>query len=221
MAGAARELQRQDDPDETYAIAVAIAVRDIDTCDAAAVSIVTGRKVVTRASTSPDATRGDELQYETGEGPCLEAIAKGHSVDSPDLSNDDRWPTWGPRVATEVGFHAMLAFQLFNNRTEDTWGALNLYSSRRGGFDDVAREQGLALAAHVAVAVHSAEQIHGLDNALAARTVIGQAMGIVMERYDLDPAAAFRLLARLSSTTNTKLRDLSAEIVATRRLPPT
>ena len=55
--------------------------------------------------------------------------------------------------------------------------------------------------------------------AIETRTVIGQAIGIVMERYDLDEDRAFSVLRRISSHENTKLRDVAAQLVATRRLP--
>lgn len=56
--------------------------------------------------------------------------------------------------------------------------------------------------------------------ALASRDAIGQAKGILMERYALDDTAAFALLRRYSRTTNTALREVAAEFLQTRVLPP-
>lgn len=63
-------------------------------------------------------------------------------------------------------------------------------------------------------------QLHeqeGLRRALEARTVIGQAQGILMERHGLDAQRAFQVLARHSQDGNVKLVEVSRGIVATRR----
>ena len=56
--------------------------------------------------------------------------------------------------------------------------------------------------------------IEHLRRALETRGTIGQAQGILMERYGLDPEAAFAFLTRLSSTLEMKIRDLSEQIVS-------
>ncbi len=81
------------------------------------------------------------------------------------------------------------------------------------------REEGLAFATHVAVALSGALETESLRTALASRTVIGQATGIVMERFDLAPDLAFGVLSRLSQEKNRKIRDLAEELVRTRKLP--
>jgi transcriptional regulator with GAF, ATPase, and Fis domain len=220
MADAARDLQAQAAPQETYDTAVQLALRDVGGCDAACLSMVRRRREVeTPASTSAAATRGDELQYETGEGPCLDAIWEQDLVHSTDLGSDPSWPIWGPRVADEVGFHSMLAFRLFTH--DDRLGALNLYSSRRDGFRAEDVDHGLALAAHIAVAVRSAQRIQSLDQALSSRTTIAMALGILMERHRLDQERAFAVLNRVASTEERKVREVAAELVETRRLPAT
>ncbi len=85
--------------------------------------------------------------------------------------------------------------------------------------EDIA--DGLALAAHVAVALAGAQEIEHLEHALRGRTVIGQATGILMERFDLDPERAFSVLSRMSQQKNAKLREIAGEIVTTRKLPTT
>jgi AmiR/NasT family two-component response regulator len=110
-----------------------------------------------------------------------------------------------------------LSFQLFTH--EDTLGALNLYSRVRDGFREEDREDGLALAAHIAIAVAAAQEISQLTRAMDTRSVIGQALGILMERFDLDAARAFAVLTRISQTEQQKLQHVAAELVETRRLP--
>jgi GAF domain-containing protein len=94
----------------------------------AAITLVYARRrLETVAATSDAATRGDQLQYELGEGPCMDAVWDHEQVVTPGLASDVRWPRWGPRVADELGVCSMLCTQLFT--TKDQLGALNIYST--------------------------------------------------------------------------------------------
>lgn len=211
MADSARQLREHEPEEFLLDEAVAAAARDVDACHAAAISIVRKRRrVETPAASSHEARVSDELQYESGEGPCLDAIWQHRTVVSPDLRTDARWPTWGPRMAEEVGFRSMAAFRLFTD--SQNLGALNLYSHELDAFtrDDIDHAE--AFAAHLAVAVAAARIIDGLDQAILTRGSIGIAIGIVMERYSVDQARAFAVLTRLSSHSNRKLRDIAAEV---------
>lgn len=217
MAAAARELQDQFDPQATMESAVALAARNVEGCDAAGVAIVHAKRRVDTPAGDDMAVTCDQLQYEVGQGPCLDAIWEDETVYSPDLATDSRWPRWGPRVTEETGLRSIFSIRLFT--LKDTIGALNLYSTTGDGFDAEDKVEGIALGAHVAMAVAAARSIGELEAALDSRTVIGQACGIVMERFTIDAARAFALLTRISSTHNVKLRDVAAEIIATRQLP--
>lgn len=217
FAAVARELRAGKDVQDTLDRAVSLAVDLIEGCDHAGVSQLHQRSIETRAATSEAVRRGDELQYELAEGPCLDAVWAQTEVSSPDLAVDERWPIWGPLAAKELALHGMLCFRLF---TEDRrLGALNLYSARLDGFSDDDRDEGGALATHVAVAMGAAEEIENLNVAVARRTTIGQAEGILMERFDLTPDDAFAVLRRVSQDSNTKLHDVAIDLVRTRRLP--
>ena len=98
-------------------------------------------------------------------------------------------------------------------------GVLSLYGTSRAAFtiDDV--HDGLALAAHVGAALAVELEVEHLEAALRSRTVIGQATGILMERFGMAPDHAFSVLSRLSQQTNVKLRHLAEQIVRTRTLP--
>jgi len=212
MADAARQLQEHHTVEELLADAVVVASGEIDACDAAAISIVgPGSRLETPAASNPEARHSEELQNQLGEGPCLDAIRHAHSVSSPDLRGDERWPEWGRRMTEDVGFRSMVAFQLFTHA--DNLGALTLYSRQPDAFDPADVALGVALAAHLAVALAAARHIDQLDTAVVNRTNIGIAIGIVMERYSVDRDQAFAVLTRLSSTTNRKLRDVAADLV--------
>jgi len=197
--------------------AVHLAVANIPGCEAAGLSLIRrGGGIETPAATDPIVLAADALQYSLGEGPCLRAAWLERVVHSPDLRADGRWPLWGPRVADDPGVQSVLCLQLFLQ--DDSLGALNLYSTRRNAFDENDVDEGTALAAHIAIAVSSAETQQHLTRALDARTVIGQGVGIVMERYGIDAASAFRVLVRTSSHANVKLRLIAQELVETGNL---
>jgi GAF domain-containing protein len=218
FAEIARSLGAQTSELGTLERALSVAVEVIDGCQHAGISLVVGgRRIETPAATSNVAQRGDELQYELGEGPCLDSIASHETVSSPDLLKETRWPTWAPQVAQELGVRSMLCFQLFT--TARSLGALNLYSDSVDAFHSEDQAIGLSLAAHIAVALAASREIDTRDVAMLNRTVIGQAEGILMERYDLTSDKAFSVLKRVSQDTQTKLVLVAAELVRTRRMP--
>jgi GAF domain-containing protein len=218
LAVLARDIQSQDDVLHATESICRAAVEMIGQHGFAAVTLVhRAGTVETAAATSDVARRGDALQYELREGPCLDAAWHEKQVYSGDLRSESRWPTWGPRTAEELGVGSMLCTRLFTN--ESTLGALNLYSVELDAFTAEDQDRAQLLAAHSAVAVASAQQVETLKIAIDHRTTIGTSIGIVMERFDLDGDEAFLLLRRLSSTANRKIYDIASELVLTRRLP--
>jgi len=213
MGELARALQHEHASEHATLEAVtAAAVEAVPGAEHAAISLVVrGRTVESRAATDPLAERMDAIQTELGQGPCLDAVWEQESVHIPDMAAESRWPRF-TAAAAEAGIGAMLCFQLFV--ADGRLGALNLYASPAGAFDEEARFTGLIFATHAAVAITGARQEETLSTALANRDIIGQAKGIVMERFHLDATRAFALLARLSQTENIKLRDIATKLVA-------
>lgn len=195
-----------------------LAVDMIDGCDEVGVSMVRKHRLVeTPVATGPSARLGDELQYKFGEGPCLDAIWKHSLVHAPDLAREPRWPRWAPAATEATGMRSLMSFQLFT--AGHTLGALNLYSRSRDAFTPLDEHEGTALAAHVAVALGNAVEIEQLTEAVTRRTMIGQAQGILMERFGIDADRAFQVMVRVSQQRNLKLHDIAAEVVATRKTP--
>lgn len=218
FAEIARVLLAEPDVQHTLQRTVGLAVQTIDGCDFAGVSLVRSRTVIeTPAYTDDLVRRGDELQYQLSEGPCLDAIWQQATVRSDDLATESRWPRWGPAVSKGLGFASTLSFQLFV--AADTLGALNLYSRQPRAFDDDAVAVGLVFASHAAIALSGAQTHEGLLTAVATRTEIGRAEGILMERYRLSAQQAFEVLRRASQETNVRLRDVAAELTRTGRTP--
>lgn len=177
-----------------------------------------GRQVENLGATSESVRRGDALQVELGEGPCLDAAWEQEQVVAGDLFREQRWPRWGPAMVTEFGIASMLCTRLYTNGRQ--LGALNIYSTAVDAFDEEDQEVARLLAAHAAVAVAAAQQIEGLRFAVDRRATIGKALGIIMAKYDLDDERAFAVLHRLSSHENRKLYDIAQDVIASRGLPP-
>jgi len=217
FADAARSMQEKTSTQQMLDEAVEIAIEIIEGCDLAGMSIVNPRGVDTPAGSGDALKRLDSLQFELREGPCFDALHVQEVVVCRDLATDARWPTWGPRVAKEIGVRSIVSYRLFT--AADTLGAMNLYSLRTDAFDTEDLYNGVALAAHVAVALAEAQNVTHLETAISVRTGIGRAEGILMERFDLSPAQAFAVLRRASQHQNIKLNQVAEELTRTRETP--
>ncbi|QIG41693.1 GAF and ANTAR domain-containing protein [Nocardioides anomalus] len=218
VASAVRELQAQHGQQDTMVRAVGLAVDLVPGCDFAAVTEVRARGVGVLAASDERLEALVALQHELEEGPCLTAAETRDAVVSDEVATDPRWPAWGDRAHGGLGLRSVMSQPLFT--TGGNLGVLNLYSVSGAAFaPEHVFEDGSTLAAHVSVALAAARNAEQLEVAIASRTVIGQATGIIMERYDLAPDLAFGVLARLSQQTERKVRDLADELVRTRVLP--
>ena len=217
LSDLARSLEQEDDLQATLDAIVVAAVGTVPGAQHASISMVKDRRTVTTRSSTGELPRGtDQAQYEAGEGPCLETLYEQHSVQVPDMAGEKRWPEFSRR-ATALGAGSMLCVQLFVEG--DNLGALNLLSESPHAFDDPAEHVAMLFATHAAVAIVGAEKEAQLRDALARRDIIGQAMGIVMERYGLSSKRSFAVLTRLSQHNNRKLHELASDIIETRALP--
>jgi GAF domain-containing protein len=218
LADAVRDLDAQADPPHTLERLVELTPEFFQACDFVGISLIERGKVRTPAGTNERLRELDEFQYEIGQGPCRDAIRTHATVVVHDLATDPRWPSWGRTMVSELGIRSSVSFRLFT-RPDRTWGALNVYSTEKDGFSAEDVLQGQTIAALAAVALARSINDEQLASALETRTTIGQAIGIVMERYQLDADHAFSVLRRISSQDNLKLRDLAAQVVATREVP--
>jgi len=193
------------------------ALRAVPGCDYASLTVCTrSGRFATVATTAPEAEAWDHAQYDLGEGPCVEALTEQEVFRSDDLETDPRWPRWAAAMS-DAGVHSMVSVRLTNQTA--VLGGINLYGRARGSFVDDAYDLALIYAVHAAIAMQASRTVSGLQTALGSRHQIGLAQGILMERYGLSTDRAFEALARLASTTNTKLRDVAAQVVAGRELP--
>ena len=166
----------------------------------------------TLAPTSDVMFKLDELQMTTGEGPCLQAALDEIVIRTDDFRDEPRFPNYAPKVV-ELGLLSALSLKLYT--ADRTAGALNLFGYEPRPWNSEAETIGMVLAAHAASAILASRESEQLQSALSTRDRIGQAKGIIMERFKIDDVRAFEMLRKLSQDTNTKLVDVAHRVIDT------
>jgi GAF domain-containing protein len=196
-----------------------IARRAMPGTDAASITLIRGEEPFTAAYDGKMALDADELQYERGYGPCVDAGRAGQVFLIDDMRTEERWPDYAQHAAAHGALSSLSVPLPFQGASI---GALNTYAGRPHAFGE--RDVVLAeeVAAWVAVAigradaaVRTSEDLAHLRIAMTSRAVIEQAKGILMERHKVTEDQAFTILTHASQRTNTKLRDVAAELVQT------
>jgi hypothetical protein len=202
--------------DETLERALEMAIATVPGCEEAGISLVRNGRVETPASVGSLAAACDRLQEDLGNGPCISALADAEAVRIDDMAGEDRWPQFAARAA-ELGVGSLLAVRLRTPR--DHIGALNLYATAPQAFDRESELLATAYAIHVGIMLATQDKENNLRAAIRSREVIGQAMGILMERHRITASQAFDLIVHVSQNTNVKLRAIAEELVKTGALP--
>jgi len=216
LGALARSLERQPDLRTTLDTVVRAAVDTVPGAQAAAISEIRRRREVTTLAATGELARAvDHAQHDLGEGPCLDTLYAHLTVRLADLSDpadEQRWPRFAAR-ARELGVGSVLAVQLFVDGTD--LGALSLLSRQADAFGDESEHVALLFATHASIAVAGERAVGNLRAAVSTREVIGQAQGILMERFKVTGEMAFHMLMVASQHSNRKLRDVAGELVAT------
>ncbi|BBZ47214.1 hypothetical protein MPRM_44950 [Mycobacterium parmense] len=178
--------------------------------DCAKVSVIEDGHLRSIIATSQLTSSLDMAQQAAGHGPCLEAITAKKATCCNDLRTDTRWPRFTPS-ATTAGVHSVLSSPIDLPRA--TWATLTLFGFRTDAFGPDSEAVGAMLANHAAIAFMHDEQERQFKAALATRDVIGQAKGMIMERFGVDAAHAFAMLRAISQQTNTPLREVARRLV--------
>jgi GAF domain-containing protein len=214
IAELARQLHASERQDlNTVLINVADgAVRNVPGAEYAGITVTTNRDTLTtQVATDPIAELHNDIQVKHGQGPCLEAAWEQPVVRVNDLTSENRWPAYAPDAVALTPFRSLMSFRLYTR--SETLGSLTLYSRVPHAFTDESEEIGLVYAAHAALAWAATERGSQFQSALASRDIIGQAKGMIMERFDIDAVQAFELIRKLSQDTNTPLAKLAADLV--------
>jgi hypothetical protein len=186
----------------------ATAVIAIGGCESASISLLEKTGAVTRGATDQLALEGDQIQYDVGEGPCLDAAMHERWIYTPDLADDTRWPRSAARLAA-LGVGSMFSCRL---ALDDRLGGLNLYASTAQAFDTRDQMLAILLASLGAVLVDAARQQQQLHDSIESRQVIGEAIGLMRAEADVSSQQAFDVLANASQRTNIGMRDLARQI---------
>lgn len=209
-------LESDDALNDTLDCIAQLPVNAIPGCDSAGVTVRSGGKATTAAASNDFTLAIDEIQYATGQGPCLEALETGEFREIKSVSEEERWPEFVTRAA-EKGFGSNLSFPL---KANGSVGALNIYAKTEYAFDEnsiaigevFARQASIALRnAHTYVAAR--ELAENLNEAIRTRDMIGQAKGILMERENLSDEDAFNMLRTISQERNIKLREVARLLI--------
>lgn len=208
--------------EETLGEITVIAARGVPGAESVSTTLLRGDKPFTAAHSGEMALAADELQYEEGYGPCMDAGRGGVVLRIDDTHTEQRWPSYVARVR-EQGVRSSLSVPLPYQGT--VIGALNVYSSRPEAFlPDESLRTAREVAEAIAVAVVNAtahhrlsEQSRNLQIAMESRAVIEQAKGVLMAQRGVDGDAAFEILRDASQRYNRKLREIAVGIVASTR----
>jgi GAF domain-containing protein len=212
LAAAARTINQEASLEDTLTTIAHTAQLSVPGFDYIGISTIDRKgNVETKAATGDLVWDLDKLQYDLGEGPCVETLRDAQVVVAPQIRHDQRWPRFVPK-AVQLGLKSQLAVKLYLDN-EGTLGGLNLYSTLSEDVDPDAEPLAELFAAHAAIALGHVRERENLNDALHSRKVIGQAIGLVMERYKLNEDRAFAFLVRASSHSNIKLRDIAQEMV--------
>ena len=206
------------DMQQTLQAVVQYAKRRLPGTDEAAITLIRRGTAGTVASTGGMAEVLDELQYEAGYGPCLDAGRSNEVLYISDAATEARWPRYLP-PARENGLASSLSLPIPVENY--LFGALNLYSKTPDAFTAESVELGDAMATHICAALSRAEAVFGYRNqveqlrrAMQSRAVIEQAKGMIMAQRRCSALDAFTELRTVSMNRNIKLADLAASIVS-------
>lgn len=215
IAELARDMSEHLPNDSATALGELIhnAVDHIPGASYAGITVVSrqNRDVATPAATHEVPRTLDALQQKHREGPCFDAAVEHDSYYISNLYGERRWPRFCADAIEQTPIQSIAAFQLFTTR--DAVGALNLYSEIPGAFDQESRDLGYIFAAHAATVWGALQRGDQFRSALASRDTIGQAKGMIMERYSVNAIQAFDLLRKLSQESNIRLYDIARQLV--------
>ncbi|MFC0624593.1 GAF and ANTAR domain-containing protein [Kribbella deserti] len=216
FAELAVELHDAPTVEETVEAVLQFALQAVN-CGYAGVALAArGGRAEIGAVTDPVIEAVYQLQIDTGEGPLLTALTEQIIIGVRDINEETRWPQWSAKLAT-IGIGSVLHMPLAIG--EQTVGVMSLYSSEPNAFSDDDLAIAHILARHASIAVAAARHEETMAKAVDARKLVGQAMGILMVKFDVDGDRAFAILKRYSQDTNTKLRDVAQRVIDTRNLP--
>ncbi len=199
---------------------------EVAPADMAGITLLVEGKPNTGVFTDPEAPDIDRAQYDSGQGPCLDAFRNQQVYRIDSTSEDPRWPDFA-RMAADHGIASTLSMPVIAR--QEGIGALNLYSRTPAAFDNEAIARVGVFARQAAIVLSNAQVYwdarqlsENLQQAIRTRATIDQAVGVLLASGGRSPEEAFQILVRASQRENRKLRDIAEEIVnrATHHIRP-
>ena len=188
------------------------AVKSVPGARFAAITLVDRKGTIqTLAPTHRYAVQLDDLQRRNREGPCLTSGLEHHIILIDDLALDQRWPRYRDDALASTPIRSILSLELFIGASGA--GALNFYAEPTHVFGDESVELGLIFATHTALVLTIVRRTEEFRRALASRDIIGQAKGMLMERFNIDATHAWELIKRLSQNSNVPVADIARQLV--------
>ncbi len=208
---AARTINQHKSLDDTLHTIVEVACNSVPGFEQVGISTLRRNgSIETRAFIGDLVLRLDEIQYSSREGPCSAVLQGTDAVSVSSLRGEQRWPWYVPQ-AQAAGVRSQLAVKLYLDK--GTLGGINFYSTIADEVSSEAQALAQMFATHSSIALGHVKERQALHDGLQTRKLIGQAIGILMERYEMNEDRAFAFLVRASSHTNTKLRRVAQQIV--------
>lgn len=202
---------------EDFLQVLADAALELSHVEGVGVTLEREGRPVTVVSAGPPAPKLDEKQYGQDDGPCLQSLRTDEEVTVRDMLDESRWGDY-PAYAASCGIRSSLSLPIAAHT--HTAGALNLYAGPPAAFEDAdltalrslaaQATGGIALAQRIADTQEFADQ---LQTAMQSRSVIDQALGVVMGQNRCTAQEAFTILRSASRHRNIKLRDLCRELI--------
>lgn len=213
----AEQLPASGTPLEQLSTIVSLAERLVPGTQHATVSVVRDSdEVETLVSTSSLGAAADAVQGDLQEGPAFQTGERHGTLRIVDVRHETRWPKYTARLQ-ELGLRSVLACEL--PLTGQPGGVLTLYSARRHAFGDAAELVVPVFAARASIALNHADRVLNLRRAIGTRQVIGEAVGILMERHRISAGDAFGRLVSASQSSHVKLRELATRVTETGQEP--
>ncbi|MDX1885740.1 GAF and ANTAR domain-containing protein [Mycolicibacterium sp. 120270] len=156
----------------------------------------------------------DHVQQRHREGSGLEPACEQQARRVDDLTGESRWPTFRDEAVTMTPIRSILSVPLFPHHHCRT--ALNLYADRPSAFGAEGELMGLAFASDAQAVIEIGRRERRYRKAITNRDLIGQAKGILMERFAIDPVTAFSLLAQLSKDRRQPVSAVARTLVSKR-----
>lgn len=198
--------------DEVFTQICRTALAVVPGCDHACITTISaGQEPVLEATTDEIAARVDELEWEVGEGPCVDAILTQRFEWDADITAAPTWPKLAERILDETPVRGMIGYRIVVN--DRKIGALNMFSDAPGAFTQEAADMGALLVSFASVAITAAgqrEEAASLREGMMSNREIGKALGMLMATHDLTDEEAFQRLCASSNQLNTRLSDIAA-----------